>query len=114
MIPHPTRRTFLQAASALAVTGTAHAEPVPAELKPAVDKPQPYFTPPAQFQDVSRGKPVPHSLPEQKRQEVGLTRVTWRLEVIPDPDKPATLGKPLTKKDGTALDFATLLKLGER
>jgi DMSO/TMAO reductase YedYZ molybdopterin-dependent catalytic subunit len=108
------RRLFLQAGVALAAGGTVRAEPLPAELKPAVDKLEPFFTRPAEFGDVSRGKPVPHSLPEDKRKEVGLTRDTWRLEVIADPDKPATLGKPFTKKDGTALDFATLLKLGER
>ena len=75
---------------------------------------EPYFTPADDFRDVSRGKPVPHSLPEEKRREVGLTRDTWRLEVLADPDHPAKLGDELTKADGTALDFAGLLKLGER
>ena len=51
---------------------------------------------------------------DAKKKEVGLTRETWKLEVISDPENPATLGKPLTKKDGTALDFAALLKLGEK
>jgi DMSO/TMAO reductase YedYZ molybdopterin-dependent catalytic subunit len=114
MNPQPSRRTFLQAGAAFTIAGTAHAEPLPAELKPAVDKIEPYFTHPDKFGDVSRGKPVPHSLPEAKKKEVGLTRDTWRLEVIADPEKPATLGKPMSKTDGTALDFATLLKLGEK
>jgi hypothetical protein len=73
----------------------------------------PYFTPNEDFRDVSRGKPLPHSLPEEKLREVGLTRETWSLEVVSDPDRPAKLGKSLTKADGTAFDFAALLKLGE-
>lgn len=74
----------------------------------------PFFTPPEAFQDVSRGKPLPHSLPEEKRKEVGLTRETWRLEVISDKENPAKLGKQFAKADGTAIDFETLLKLGEK
>jgi DMSO/TMAO reductase YedYZ molybdopterin-dependent catalytic subunit len=73
----------------------------------------PYFTPAEDFRDVSRGKPLPHSLPEAKKREVGLTRDTWRLEVISDPDHPAKLGRSLLKGEGTALDFASLLKLGD-
>ena len=49
----------------------------------------------------------------EKKREVGLHRDTWKLEVIADPEKPATLGKPLTKMDNTALDFAALLELGK-
>lgn len=111
------RRFFLRAGAAWAAAGwagTAHADPLPPELAAAIEKLEPYFTRPAEFQDVSRGTPVPHSIPEAKRMEVGLTRDTWRLEVISDPERPARLAKPLTKKDGTALDFAMLLKLGER
>jgi DMSO/TMAO reductase YedYZ molybdopterin-dependent catalytic subunit len=77
-------------------------------------KQDPFFTPIADFHDVSRGKPLPHSLPEDKKREVGLTRETWKLEVISDPDNPAKLGNSLKKEDGTALDFAGLLKLGEK
>jgi DMSO/TMAO reductase YedYZ molybdopterin-dependent catalytic subunit len=113
-----TRRFFLRIGAAFAAIGwgadPAHADTLPVKLTPAVDKLESFFTPADQFQDVSRGKPVPHSLPEAKRKEVGLTRDTWRLEVVSDPERPATLGKSFTKKDGTALDFATLLKLGER
>ena len=57
---------------------------------------------------------MPHSLSEEKRKEVGLTRETWKMEVISDPEKPATLGRTFTKKDSTALDFEALLKLGEK
>jgi DMSO/TMAO reductase YedYZ molybdopterin-dependent catalytic subunit len=74
---------------------------------------EPWFTPPSEFRDVSRGTPVPHTLSEEKRSEVGLTRATWRLEVTSDPDHPAKLGRPLTTSDGTAFTFEALLKLGE-
>lgn len=107
-----TRRHFLR----LGLAGAASAaflRPVLATPAERVKALEPYFTEQDSFQDVSRGSPKPHSLPEEKRKEVGLTRETWKLEVIADPDKPATIGKPLTKQDGTALDFEALLKLGE-
>ena len=71
------------------------------------------MTPPDKFQDVSRGKPLPHSLPDEKKREVGLTRESWRLEVISDPEQPAAVRKPLTKADGTALSFDALMQLAE-
>jgi DMSO/TMAO reductase YedYZ molybdopterin-dependent catalytic subunit len=112
-----TRRFFLRAGAAVAAgcsVADLRADTPSPELKAAIDKLGPYFTPPDDFGDVSRGKPVPHSLPEEKRKEVGLTRETWKLEVTSDPEKPATLGKQLTKKDGTAIDFNALLKLAEK
>ncbi len=114
-----TRRYFLQAGAACVATAgawsrAAAAAPPPPELAKVIDKLPPLFTDQDHFQDVSRGTPVPHSLPEDKRCEVGLTRETWKLEVISDPDKPATLGKQLTKADGTALDFDGLMKLAEK
>ena len=84
------------------------------ELAKAIAALGPFFTPPEAFQDVSRGKPLPHSLPEEKKKEVGLTRETWKLEVISDKENPAKLGKQFTKADGTAIDFEMLLKLGEK
>jgi len=114
-----TRRFFLRAGAALTATAagwqqfSAVEAPAP-ELARALEKLEPYFTPPEQFRDVSRGKPVPHSLPEEKKRAVGLTRETWQLEVLADPDNPAILGKQLTRKDGTALDFKGLLELGRK
>ena len=112
-----TRRYFLRGGAGLAATGwcsEASAEPLPRELEPALRDLEPYFTPADDFRDVSRGTPIPHTLPEEKKREVGLTRETWRLEVVADPEHPATLGRQLTKADGTTLDFAGLLKLGEK
>jgi DMSO/TMAO reductase YedYZ molybdopterin-dependent catalytic subunit len=112
-----TRRYFLRRGVAWAAGGAAlavAAEPIPPELAPALEKLESYFTPQARFQDVSRGNPIPHTLPEEKRREVGLTRDTWRLQVTSDPDNPATLGRELSDKNGTSLDFAALLKLAEK
>ncbi len=113
------RRDFIRvAAGGMALAGLspiiARAAPRPAELAQAITKLEPYFTAAGKFQDVSRGKPLPHSIPDAKKREVGLARDTWKLEVISDPDNPAKLGKPLTKTDGTALDFAALVKLVEK
>jgi DMSO/TMAO reductase YedYZ molybdopterin-dependent catalytic subunit len=115
-----TRRWFLRlGAAATTMTAcsplaTATEKPTPKELARVVEKLEPYFTTQDKFQDVSRGKPLPHSLPEAKKREVGLLRDTWKLEVISDPANPAKLGKQLTRKDGTALDFKGLLRLGEK
>ncbi|WP_161968139.1 molybdopterin-dependent oxidoreductase [Fimbriiglobus ruber] len=118
-----TRRYFLRlgVVGAVAVGGRARAadgdkdKPKP-RTKPAnADvQPEPYFTLPEDFQDVSRGKPIPHRLTDAQKRDAGLTRETWKLEVISDPTHPAGLGKPLTKTGGTALDFESLLKLGEK
>jgi DMSO/TMAO reductase YedYZ molybdopterin-dependent catalytic subunit len=120
-----TRRFFLQAGAlgfASAATFTTHAAegdkansatPKPEKPDKAGAQPEPYFTPAAHFRDVSRGKPIPHSLPAEKLREVGQTRDTWQLEVLADPEHPAKLGKPLTKTDGTALDFAALMSLAQ-
>ena len=112
-----TRRFFLRlGAAGLAahsVLARARAESPP-ELARAIAKLEVYFTPQDQFRDVSRGKPLPHALPEARKREVGLTRDTWSLEVVSDPEHPATLGRQLTRKDGTAVDFPGLLRLGER
>jgi DMSO/TMAO reductase YedYZ molybdopterin-dependent catalytic subunit len=114
-----TRRFFLRAGAAgLAAGGglapAESAEPTAPELAKVLAKLEPYFTPPAAFRDVSRGKPLPHSLPESKKREVGLARDTWKLEVVSDPDNPASLGRQLTKEAGTALDFPGLMRLAEK
>ncbi len=114
-----TRRNLLQLGLAGATFVTTN--PTIRAANPAVDARsealttlEPFFTLPAEFRDVSRGKPLPHSLPDEKKREVGLTRDTWQLEVLSDPEHPARLERELKKSDGTALDFASLLKLGEQ
>jgi DMSO/TMAO reductase YedYZ molybdopterin-dependent catalytic subunit len=85
-----------------------------AELETAIDKMGPLFTAPDDFQDVSRGDPIPHEIPEEQKQACGLTRDTWRLEVIADPDHPPAVRRPMSKAAGTAFDFAGLQQLAEK
>ncbi len=112
------RRFFLRAGAVLAagsaVAASARTAELPAELAPVLEKLESYFTTQDKFGDVSRGRPVPHSLPLAKKKEVGLTRETWKLEIVSDPENPATLGKQFTRSNGTAIDFDALLKLGEK
>jgi len=105
-----TRRTLLGCgiAGMAVATGRTVAADRPPGLAKAIAGLEPYFTPQAKFQDVSRGDPLPHQLSADKRKQAGLTRETWKLEVVVDPEHPAKLDKPLT------LDFAALLKLAER
>src|SRR6185436_7576194 len=52
--------------------------------------------------------------PPEKLVQVGLTRETWNLEVISDPEHKADLRNPLTREKGTALDWDGLMKLAEK
>ncbi|MEC9094366.1 MAG: molybdopterin-dependent oxidoreductase, partial [Planctomycetota bacterium] len=83
------------------------------ELQKAIAGLESYLTSLPEFRDVSRGSPKPHSLPLAKRKEVGLTRDTWKLEVIGDSESPPRLGKELTAKENTAFGFQDLMKLAE-
>jgi DMSO/TMAO reductase YedYZ molybdopterin-dependent catalytic subunit len=112
-----TRRYFLRVGAAgSAALGLrprpARGGPPAPGLARAIETLEPYFTPQASFRDVSRGKPLPHALPEDKKREVGLTRETWKLEVISDPENPAAIRRPLTNERGSALDFHALLERG--
>ncbi len=73
-----------------------------------------YFTPPDKFGTVERGNPLPYALPPEKLREAGLTRETWRLEVVPDVENKADVQNPLSKELGTALDWDGLMKLAEK
>lgn len=78
------------------------------ELARAVEQMEPYLTPQEKFRDVSRGKPVPHSLPPEKLAQVGLTRETWKLEVLSDPENKAAIENPIT------LGWEGLMRLAEK
>jgi DMSO/TMAO reductase YedYZ molybdopterin-dependent catalytic subunit len=84
------------------------------ELAKAIAALEPYFTRQEDFREVARGQPLPHTLPEEQKLKVGLTREGWRLEVISDPDYPAAIHRPLRQEAGTALDFAGLMRLAEK
>ena len=114
-----TRRHFL----CLGVTGAvgvglvpwlAHADDATAQeaLSRAIAELD-YFTRPDKFGTVERGTPLPYTHPVEKLREVGMTRETWKLEVVADPDKPATIENPLSKEKGSALDWDGLMKLAE-
>jgi DMSO/TMAO reductase YedYZ molybdopterin-dependent catalytic subunit len=68
--------------------------------------PRPFLTPGKDFQDVSRGNPIPHTLKGDALVKARLTPETWRLEIAAE--DAATLAKPLT------LDLPTLIQLGEK
>jgi DMSO/TMAO reductase YedYZ molybdopterin-dependent catalytic subunit len=113
-----TRRYFLKlSAGTAAAVGwlprAGRAESTAPELTETIAKLESYLTPPDKFQDVSRGKPRPHSLSDEKKREVGLTRETWRLEVISNPDHADTIRHPLSQAKGTAINFEALMKLAE-
>jgi len=66
----------------------------------------PFLTPAKDFEDVSRGTPLPHSLTGQALVDAGLTVETWKLEIVAE-DK-AVIAKPRT------IDHAGLLALGKK
>jgi len=114
-----TRRFFLQlGAAGTAALGllpaTLLADELPEELTKAIENLESYLTKQEAFGDVSRGNPLPYKIPDEKKEEVGLTQQSWRLEVVSDAERPADLGKTLTKADGTALDWAGLMRLAEK
>ena len=97
-----------------AATTSRAAEPAdPALAKAIADASRRYLTPQADFQTVERGTPVPHTLPLEKRLEVGIERDTWQLEVLADPASNSKLQRPLSKERNTALNFEALMKLAE-
>jgi DMSO/TMAO reductase YedYZ molybdopterin-dependent catalytic subunit len=110
-----TRRFFMQlgvaGTAALGSWQTTSAEPSPPLLEEAIAGIESYFTKQDDFGDVSRGKPIPHTLPEEERVKVGLTRETWQMEVRGDPENKPDLRTPLTKEKGTAFDFKALMDL---
>jgi DMSO/TMAO reductase YedYZ molybdopterin-dependent catalytic subunit len=112
------RRYFL----GLGIAGAAALKSLPLQAEGSVDdevlqkaiaKLEPWITPTADFRDVSRGKPIPHSLSDEKKAEVGMTRDTWKLEVLSDPDKPSRVRNEFKKSDNTAFNFAALMELAK-
>lgn len=109
------RRFFVQAgmasAAAISVLPAFADEGESPQLREAIANLESWLTPPADFGDVSRGNPIPHTLSEEKRKEAGLTRDTWKLNVISDPDNPASIRNPLEKENAfTFDDLMTLAK----
>ena len=113
-----TRRFFLGvgAAGVLSAIGPpAFSRDASPALRKALEDLE-YFTPHAEFISVERGNPLPYKLPPDKLKAAGMTRESWRLEIVPDTATPGPkpkLGKPLSLKNGSALDFAGLMKLAK-
>jgi DMSO/TMAO reductase YedYZ molybdopterin-dependent catalytic subunit len=71
-----------------------------------------FLTVPAEFRDVSRGDPKPHSLKGDALVKARLTPETWRLEIISDGT--TNVEKPRKLDDDTAIDFKTIEELGKK
>jgi DMSO/TMAO reductase YedYZ molybdopterin-dependent catalytic subunit len=110
------RRRFLELAggASLAVR-LASAPNARAEPADAVDSPRPspksFLTKADAFIDVSRGKPVPHSLRGEALAKARLTPETWRLEIVGD--NSAEVANSLRIEDNSALDLNALKELGK-
>lgn len=70
-----------------------------------------FLTPAAEFRDVSRGNPKPHTLTGKALEDARLTKETWRLEIVGDSG--AEVPSPLTLEKKNALDLPALLELGK-
>lgn len=110
-----TRRFFLELGMTASVcaSATASASEYATSLQRAIGDLESWLTAPDEFRDVSRGKPKPHTLSDQQKREVGMTRDSWTLDVISDPDNPATIGNPLSKETDNAFTFDDLMDLAK-
>lgn len=68
-------------------------------LKKYIKKLDPWITAQDDFQDVSRGRPKPHSLSAEQRVEAGLTRDTWKLQITSDPEHPTRVRSPINEEN---------------
>jgi hypothetical protein len=73
-----------------------------------------YLTPAGKFIVQHRAIPVSTDSPPEKLAAIGLTRETWKLEIIPDPESNSEMGNPLTNEKGNAIDWETLMKIAEK
>lgn len=114
-----TRRYFLQlgtaGVTALSISklwAQEHEGQIDPLLAEAISKLE-YLTQDKDFRNYGRGKPPPHKLPPEKLREVGLSRETWELEVVADPESNSEVERPLSRASGAAMDWAGLMKLAE-
>lgn len=112
-----TRRRFLQVGSASVLSGNLSGRRAQSQTRSdgpgdATVAPE-YLTREEDFKNVGRGKPPPCDLPEPRRREVGLTRETWQLEVVADPESDSKLERPLSRAQGNALTWEALMRLAD-
>jgi len=112
------RRYFLRAglagtaAMTFAPLRALGADAAPA-LQAALANLESYLTRQNDFRDVSRGKPIPHTLSEEAKVTAGMTRDSWKLEVVSDVEHPADLKSPFSVATGNAFDFPALMNLAK-
>src|SRR4051812_33323480 len=100
----------------LATAPLLAAPAVPPALDPELQRllaKLPYLTPQDKFGGFVREKPIPYEMSADRLREVGLTRESWQLEIVPEEGGDARVERPMTQAAGTALRFADLVKLGE-
>lgn len=73
-----------------------------------------YLTPAKKFFAQRRGNPVLPELPDELLPSIGLTKETWKLEIISDPGSDSELGNPFTIENNNALTWPALMKLAEK
>ena len=81
-------------ASSLAPSPQDRPTPRSRSRRPRRLLPRPFLTPGKEFQDVSRGNPMPHTLQGDALVKARLTPESWRLEITPTTKRP--IEKPLT------------------
>ena len=73
-----------------------------------------YLTPADKFIVQRRGQPVLSEIPADKLAAIGLTRETWKLEILPDPESNSEIANPLSMEKGNAIGWPDLMKLAEK
>jgi DMSO/TMAO reductase YedYZ molybdopterin-dependent catalytic subunit len=113
-----TRRYFLQlGAAGVAALSVSRLWAQEGEMHPLLSEAiseLEYLTREENFINAGRGDPPPHTLPLEKRREVGLVPETWQLEVLPAPESNSKVEHPLSKLLGTALNWDGLMELAEK
>lgn len=77
-------------------------------------KARPFLTSAADFEDVSRGTPKPHTLTGEALVQAGLTPESWRLEVRTDETTNAVVTQKAQIERPITLDYPALLDLGRQ
>lgn len=108
---HLLKSTGLAGAALFANSANADSILSAPELSETLSTLERWLTKQNDFRDISRGKPKPHSLSDEERAAAGLTRESWKLNVISDPEYPAILGSPLEGEK--AFTFEDLMSLAE-
>lgn len=112
-----TRRYFMGCVAAgLAGLGFAAAAADPAQSSPALAEAiakLDYLTRDEDFMFFGRVTPKPSDLSPEQLRAAGLTRETWRLEVLPDPQSNAVVANPLSRERGTAFTWQDLMALAQ-